>query len=409
MVSLKRIIKEEYVKLLKEINYSHDEDIDYNQFDREDELKHEMFNDFLYRNTPDFTKHVPWTVIPFPRLKKIWEDYMTYGSIRDTRGLEMIEEIMINNTSKVSIFTNLAGHTQWGDEEAFNENIGYWVNEQLNCLFPSKKVDTSQLEIPYENPKKGFVQKKSVPDPEPCNTTIHPFVQTFYNDNYDEDITREKFYELLFEEMKGRFFDYYQNDPEGKLGGFISDYGLKPLEELLVQLLRASSPEEKLLIIDRMLNVVHQRSDIADWFVEGGSHALAQLSSSPAESTKSLTESNKPVNLEAIAKQSVVKIGETYDKNDFIGNCIEISTDIANKLNKLGIKAIPMRIIDATSVEYGTVETNHAYVFLPDTNKIIDTQLWQLKGKPDNLQNRKTVFSYNEYNKIVSLREVEPI
>ena len=34
---------------------------------------------------------------------------------------------------------------------------------------------------------------------------------------------------------------------------------------------------------DRMLNVVHQRSDIAEWFVEGGSRALAQLSGSPAE------------------------------------------------------------------------------------------------------------------------------
>jgi hypothetical protein len=32
-----------------------------------------------------------------------------------------------------------------------------------------------------------------------------------------------------------------------------------------------------------MLNVVHQRSDIADWFVEGGSSALSQLSSSPTQ------------------------------------------------------------------------------------------------------------------------------
>jgi hypothetical protein len=83
--------------------------------------------------------------------------------------------------------------------------------------------------------------------------------------------------------MKGLFFDYYMNDPEGKMGGFISDYGLKPLEDLLSELLRATTPEEKLLLIDRMLNVVHQRSDIADWFVEGGKSALAQLSGSPAE------------------------------------------------------------------------------------------------------------------------------
>jgi hypothetical protein len=94
---------------------------------------------------------------------------------------------------------------------------------------------------------------------------------------------REDIRGMLYDLMSGRFFDYYMNDPEGRMGGFISDYGLKPLEELLVQLLKATSPEEKLLLIDRMLNVVHQRSDIADWFVEGGSHALAQLSGSPTQ------------------------------------------------------------------------------------------------------------------------------
>ena len=32
-----------------------------------------------------------------------------------------------------------------------------------------------------------------------------------------------------------------------------------------------------------MLNVVHQRSDLASWFVKGGSNALADLSASPSE------------------------------------------------------------------------------------------------------------------------------
>lgn len=284
MASLRRLIKEEFVKLLKEINYSRDEDIDYTQYDREDELKRSLFDDFLYKNTPDFTKHVPWSVIPFPRLKKVWEDFMTYGSVRDTRGLEMIEELMIDNTSKVSIFTNLAGHTQWGDEEAFKENIGYWVDEQLNCIFPQQKTDTNQLEIPYENPQSGYKQKEPVKDPAPCDTQIHPFAQAYVDENYNsESMDREDIRGMLYDAMKDRFYEYYQNDPEGRMGSFISDYGLKPLEDLLIELLHASTPEEKLLIIDRMLNVVHQRSDIADWFVEGGSHALQQLSGSPTQ------------------------------------------------------------------------------------------------------------------------------
>ncbi len=58
----------------------------------------------------------------------------------------------------------------------------------------------------------------------------------------------------------------------------ISDYGLKPLHKLLAQLRKEIDPSKKLPILDKILNVVHQRSDIASWFVEGGSSALSQLS-----------------------------------------------------------------------------------------------------------------------------------
>lgn len=280
---LYKIIKEEVVKFLRE--YGNDDDVDWSYYEREDELKMEIMQDFLYKNNADFTKHIPWTVVPFPRLKKIWEDYMQKGFVRDERGLEMIEEIMLDNTRKVNILTALAGHTQWGDQETLDENIGYWVKEQVNCLLPlTGKVDTSQLEIPFNNPKQGYVEKEPVPDPEPCEVQIHPFAQKIYNEEYDEDtMSREKFYELLYEKMTARFFDYYMWDTEGIKGGYISDYGLEPLVRLAGQLRKASSPEEKLVLIDQMLNVVHQRSDIANWFVEGGSRALAQLSGSPSE------------------------------------------------------------------------------------------------------------------------------
>jgi hypothetical protein len=282
---LYKIIKEEVIKFLRE--YDNDTDWSYyeREEEREEEIKLEIMEDFLYKNNPNFTKHVPWTVVPFPRLKKIWEDYMYKGFVRDTRGLEMIEEIMVDNTRRVNIFTALAGHTQWGDQETLDENIGYWVKEQINCLLPlTGKVNTNQLEIPFNNPKQGHVKKEPVPDPEPCKVQIHPFAQKIYNEEYDEDtMSRENFCELLYEKMTARFFDYYMWDSEGIKGGFISDYGLEPLIKLVRQLHATTSPEEKLVLIDQMLNVVHQRSDIANWFVEGGSRALAQLSGSPSE------------------------------------------------------------------------------------------------------------------------------
>jgi len=275
MKSLHRILREEYIRFIKETY----DDIDYSYFDKQDEIKTILFSDFLYRNNPTFTKHVPWKVVPFPRLKKIWEDYMTKGIVRDERGIEIIENIMINNTMKIIIFTNLAGHTEWGDQEAIDDNIGYWVDEQLNCALAPKKEDRSQLEIPFENPEKGFIQKTPIKEPEPCDGTVHPFVAQYIEEKYDpESMNRTKIKKMLYEEMTDKFFDYYVNDPEGKMGGFISDYGLKPLETLLGQLYNAKDAEQKLVIIDKMLNVVHQRSDIASWFVEGGSRALAQLS-----------------------------------------------------------------------------------------------------------------------------------
>jgi len=281
MKMLVKIIIDECKKFLSE-NY-YDED---SYYSLESEIKISLFNDFLYQNTPDFTKNVPWTVIKFPRLKKIWEDYMSSGVVRDERGLEDITDIMVDNTIKVMIFTNLAGHTESDDEESFEDNIGYWVDEQLNCILPEKKEDRTQLEIPFNDPNQGYAIKPEQ-HIEPCNTQINQFAENFVNENYDDEKNlnenRSDIREKLYEEMKDKFFYYYMNDPEHKMGGFISDFGLRPLEILLSQLLKENKSENRVVIIDKMLNVIHQRSDIASWFVEGGSKSLSELSGEISE------------------------------------------------------------------------------------------------------------------------------
>ena len=54
----------------------------------------------------------------------------------------------------------------------------------------------------------------------------------------------------------------------------LSDYGLPKLQEIYPQIFNASTPEEKLYACDKALNVVHQRSDLAAIFVEGGTSTL---------------------------------------------------------------------------------------------------------------------------------------
>ena len=62
---------------------------------------------------------------------------------------------------------------------------------------------------------------------------------------------------------------------ETEAGGWrISDYGLDRLFRLAAAASEEADPKRILVICDLMLNVTHQRSDLASWFVEGGSATL---------------------------------------------------------------------------------------------------------------------------------------
>jgi len=269
MKSLNKIIKEEYIKFLKE-NYD-DNDVDWNYFEEQDDIKANIFRDFLYNNNPTFTKHIPWKVIPFLRLKKIWEDYMKFGFVRDTKGVEIIEKIMVENTVKINVITTLLGHTSQNPDEDYKEYIDPFIDEQIRCYF-QKPVDKNQLQINFKNPSKGYIKPKGT---KPCD--VHPFIREFIEENITENMNVEDIKNKVYDEITNRFTWDYTEDPKSGQA-YISDFGLTPLLTLVSQLRNERKPENILVIIDRMLNVAHQRSDLANWFVEGGSHALSQLS-----------------------------------------------------------------------------------------------------------------------------------
>ena len=53
----------------------------------------------------------PWPVVPFGRVNKIWQDYMKYGLVHDTKGMEQISDRMIKNVHRLYANTYLSGHT----------------------------------------------------------------------------------------------------------------------------------------------------------------------------------------------------------------------------------------------------------------------------------------------------------
>ena len=83
-------------------------------------------------------------------------------------------------------------------------------------------------------------------------------------------------YEMTMNETDEHDYGDWATDDKGAWR--ISDYTLGDLVNGTLELMHAKTPEEKLQKIDFILNVVHQRSDIASWFVEGGIEGLDELS-----------------------------------------------------------------------------------------------------------------------------------
>ena len=243
----------------------------------------EMLNDFLYRNNPDFTKKIPWTVVSAPRLQKIWSDYMRTGVVRDTRGLEEIKENMINNALKLYASTYLSGHTSSNMDddfdEVFHDYIDYFINKHMIHDFE----DINQTEIPFDDPSQPHKKKEIV-----NNFENDTFFDSVANNPFDEyyDDNQELFipanYDGLYETLKNMLvkslYDYYLTDSEDN--DILSDYGTEPLIKLAYELNDVDDDDYKstISLITRMLDVAHQRSDLAAWFIEGGSHSLSSIS-----------------------------------------------------------------------------------------------------------------------------------
>ena len=210
-MNIKGIIREEISRLFEE------EDLDWDLY----ENMGNVLRDVIERYKDALEKgggKQPWTVIPFLRLKKIWEDYIRYGVVHDEKGIDMIEAIFTKNVLKLNANTELAGHAN---------------------SYPTEEIE-------------------------------------------DAGMTEDDLWD------NGTDFDFgdYIAGPNGQPR--ISDYGLEPLFKLTLELRKESSYEKKLPILDKMLNVSHMRSDLAEMFIEGGSYSLDKLSGYYDDDAKSV-------------------------------------------------------------------------------------------------------------------------
>ena len=57
-----------------------------------------------------------------------------------------------------------------------------------------------------------------------------------------------------------------------------SDYGLEPIYKQLKEYDSSMPPEKVIVLINKVLDVYHQRGDLASAFIEGGRSTLSQIS-----------------------------------------------------------------------------------------------------------------------------------
>jgi hypothetical protein len=87
----------------------------------------------------------------------------------------------------------------------------------------------------------------------------------------------------LTEEERDMFAEY-AIDERGTFR--LSDYAMEPLKKLAVDLYEAQESGEKLVLLDRIFNFVHARSDLASWFIEGGTRTLNEITYGDGDETR---------------------------------------------------------------------------------------------------------------------------
>lgn len=102
---------------------------------------------------------------------------------------------------------------------------------------------------------------------------IDDLVSTYELNGYQKRKLR-----YVFESWSAWSFATFSNNQP-----LLSDFAFNRLNPLVISLIQEEVYEKKILILDRILNVVHQRSDLAELYVEGGSNTLSILSASPSE------------------------------------------------------------------------------------------------------------------------------
>ena len=214
---LHKLIENSVIKVLNE---SEDEHPYYERI--EDYNTYEVLN--MFEN-----KENPWIPLINPNMyQKALDEFTKFGYLDKfpTKYIYQWMGIIMKNTAILKTCTELTGHSQW---------------------FPTDDFVDFYFEGDFDE------------------------WEEYKKENGEDD----DFY-AAWDFLEKRGFDEWNKLPDGT--DAISDYGIEPLERLIFEYNENMPPEKVLVLINKCLDITHQRGDLASIFIQGGSRTLANIS-----------------------------------------------------------------------------------------------------------------------------------
>ena len=242
----------------------------------------ELLYEFIY-DKENGIQQKKWSLIPKEQYKNLLWRFMDNPSMaRIPRNIvfNWFQKIIIRNTLAISHITELAGHAQ------------YMPTDYINDVF-NKEFD------------------------------FH---------DYDGQID-------FLDEIG--FYDWCKL-PDGSNAW--SDYGLEPLVKIINEYNESMSGEDILILINRCLDVYHQRGDLASAFIEGGSKTCSEIS-----------ENNEPDFVLGAEKNEVSPYYHIMEAKNDKGESVPDKCDDCGGDIKTFIKGEPVYLCTDCGKYYGTV------------------------------------------------------
>lgn len=208
-------------------------------YEIEDEIVRDVFRMINSR------QHVKFGLIPKNQYYSALQEFMKYGEFFRFPESKIFQwkDLILTNIAKLNVLTSIGGHTthfpfdEFYDEFDYNPDTGGGRSGEFSMWCKEKYEETG-------------------------------------DDNYLKKYNWNTASEFL-EEVKN-IDDYLPLFSNGQW--VLSDYGLTPLFKLGEEMANTSSTTELIVLINKVLDVSHQRSDLAELFIEGGSATLNYIS-----------------------------------------------------------------------------------------------------------------------------------